>query len=523
MKMSEGKLGVNFNDLSDIQKFYYGRTVFITGGTGFLGNVLLDKLLRSCPGINKIYILTRAKKGKDPKDRFKELFDGVLFERMKRECPDYMSKVSPIIGDCMKSNLGISENDKNIIIDEVEIIFHAAATVRFDAHLRDAVSINIRATSDLLDIAHSMKQLKAFVHVSTAYSNCAERKIVDEKFYDPPVAPDNLLKATDSFSDKLLTRLTPILITPWPNTYAFTKAIAEDVIRSKGGDFPTTIVRPAIVIATAKEPITGWINNYYGPTGVVAGAGLGLLRTLHADGNCIADLVPCDNVVNAIIAAAWDISKTKNKPEEIANENEKVVIEDDNKKIPIYNYVSSNVRPLRWKDFMYYNELAEPEIPSVLAIWVYCLTLNKYKFMHQIYCVFLHFIPALIVDTYAKLVGREPKLWNAYEKIHKFSEVISYFSTKEWKFIDSNTRNLCNKLSDKDKELFDFDLSKLDWKEYFYHHIRGLRVYLVQDKLDTVEEALMKRRRLLIAHYSLKILFYCLFFSIIFQILKWIF
>lgn len=60
--------------------------------------------------------------------------------------------------------------------------------------------------------------------------------------------------------------------------------------------------------------------------------------------------------------------KYRNKPEEIANENEKVVIEDDNKKIPIYNYVSSNVRPLRWKDFMYYNELAEPEIPSVLAV-----------------------------------------------------------------------------------------------------------------------------------------------------------
>ena len=73
--------------------------------------------------------------------------------------------------------------------------------------------------------------------------------------------------------------------------------------------------------------------------------------------------------------------------------------------------------------------------------------------------------------------------------------MISYFSTKQWKFIDSNTRGLCEKLSSKDAELFDFDLAKLDWKEYFYHHIRGLRVYLLNDKLDTIEEGLAKRRR----------------------------
>ncbi len=62
------------------------------------------------------------------------------------------------------------------------------------------------------------------------------------------------------------------------------------------------------VIATSNEPLAGWINNFYGPTGVVAGAGLGLLRSIHADGNCIADVVPCDKVVNAVIAAAWDIA-----------------------------------------------------------------------------------------------------------------------------------------------------------------------------------------------------------------------
>ncbi len=79
---------------------------------------------------------------------------------MKVACPDYLSKVSPIIGDCKKPNLGISENERNTIISEVTVVFHVAATVRFDEHLKEAVHINIRATGDLLDIAKSMRRLK---------------------------------------------------------------------------------------------------------------------------------------------------------------------------------------------------------------------------------------------------------------------------------------------------------------------------------------------------------------------------
>jgi len=65
----------------------------------------------------------------------------------------------------MKPNLGMNENDRNTLISEAEIIFHVAATVRFDAQLRDAVNINIRATNDLLDLAHSMKQLKVRLQI----------------------------------------------------------------------------------------------------------------------------------------------------------------------------------------------------------------------------------------------------------------------------------------------------------------------------------------------------------------------
>jgi fatty acyl-CoA reductase len=46
----------------------------------------------------------------------------------------------------------------------------------------------------------------------------------------------------------------------------------------------------------------------YGPTGVVVGAGLGILRTMHCDPDMIADLVPADMVINVMIATAWDVA-----------------------------------------------------------------------------------------------------------------------------------------------------------------------------------------------------------------------
>jgi len=49
--------------MTSIVDFYAGRTVLVTGATGFMGKVLLEKLLRSCPTITRIYVLIRPKKG----------------------------------------------------------------------------------------------------------------------------------------------------------------------------------------------------------------------------------------------------------------------------------------------------------------------------------------------------------------------------------------------------------------------------------------------------------------------------
>lgn len=59
-----------------VEQFFEGKTVLISGATGFLGKVLIEKLLRACPKVEYVVPLVRIKKNKSPEQRMQEIFEG---------------------------------------------------------------------------------------------------------------------------------------------------------------------------------------------------------------------------------------------------------------------------------------------------------------------------------------------------------------------------------------------------------------------------------------------------------------
>jgi fatty acyl-CoA reductase len=83
-----------------------------------------------------------------------------LFDRLKVVQPNFIRKITLVIGDCEKPDLGLSEEDKALLVARVDVVIHCAATVNFIEPLRRTTFINVRSTRDLLLLARRMNGLK---------------------------------------------------------------------------------------------------------------------------------------------------------------------------------------------------------------------------------------------------------------------------------------------------------------------------------------------------------------------------
>ncbi|XP_047098214.1 fatty acyl-CoA reductase wat-like [Schistocerca piceifrons] len=478
--------------LSRVAAFYDGAPVFLTGATGFVGTLVLEKLLRSCPGVSTVYVLVRDKKGVPLRERLRAHLDKVVFSKARAACPDYLRKVVAVAGDCTQPGLGISPADAAELTGRVSVVFHVAATVRFDADLRTATVTNVGSTCEVIALAKRMPNLKAFVYMSTAYSH-APRDEIDEKFYPPALKAEELLKLISVMDDEQLAQLLPLLMGDWPNTYTFTKAIAEDLIHSEAVGLPASIIRPSIVSSTYQEPLALWVGNMYGPTAAGAGSSVGLLHAMHMDRSALVDGVPADMVANATLACAWDTWCRHSSQTPTQRATAEPVI---------YNYVSTPRHPISWDLLCRYVQKGT-DYPSIRNLWVAYVVLLKEKYLYVIAAVVLHLIPAMIVDSFLYLKGMKPILWNMYSKIHMVSQALEPFWTKEWTFKDDNVVSLLVRLGEADRKLFPFDIADYDWECHLANTMRGFRLYIMNESFDNLEAARKRYHRLLVLHYTL--------------------
>ncbi|CAL1687696.1 unnamed protein product [Lasius platythorax] len=464
-----------------IPAFYAGRSILISGGTGFLGKVLCEKLLRSCPDIAEIFILIRPKKGLSVNERLKKMLDNKLFDILRSERPSVLNKIIPIIGDVGLEDLGLQPIDREMLIEKVSIIFHVAASVRFDESLREAIFNNTRSTRDFCILAKEMKKLVVLLHVSSTYTQ-TDKPVVDETLYPPDLDWREVIKVAESIDEHTLRTFTAKYLGTMPNTYTFTKRLAEQVISDYSKSLPCVIIRPSIVVSTATEPLKGWLDNFNGPVGMLVGGGKGILRVLFVDPIVTSDFMPVDVAIKAIIIVTWQ-------------RGIKTIIEDNT--IHVYNCSSYDVKTINIKNLVEMGYQLVEQIPLENIIWSPGSTTTTSRSFYYFLVLIMHILPALLIDGILMLFGARPMLLKLQRKVYCANSALSYFLTNEWKFHNEKLISLFDNLNADNKKDFGFDYKALNIAEYFRDGLIGAKLYLLNEEMNhtQLEAATLHRKR----------------------------
>ncbi|MYG00622.1 AMP-binding protein [Candidatus Poribacteria bacterium] len=178
-----------------ITDFFYGKVLLITGGTAFLGQPMVAKILTTLPDVQKIYLLIRSRvesngKVTSAKERFeKELLTSDVFDALRQIHGDQFEtwvkgKVAPVEGELTDERLGFNDEDYQRLQNEVDVFINIAGLVQFDPPFDASLKGNALAAKHVVTFAKGCSNA-IFLHVSTAYVCGDNPGTVPEELHPP--------------------------------------------------------------------------------------------------------------------------------------------------------------------------------------------------------------------------------------------------------------------------------------------------------------------------------------------------
>ncbi|XP_061394557.1 putative fatty acyl-CoA reductase CG8306 [Musca vetustissima] len=480
-----------------IDEFYSKRELFITGGTGFLGKSLIEKLLRDCPGIKTMYMLIRPKRGKTAMERLVDYKNDPVFARLRRDQPSVLDKIVPIVGECSEIGLGISQEDLNRL-KNVSIIFHEAAFVKFDNDLRSSILMNTRGTYELVKIAQTLKHLIAFIHCSTAYIYPFGHEI-EEKIYKLPTDWRTAIKLAETYDVETLEILRLKYTGFFPNPYSFTKNLAEQIIADHSDVLPMTILRPVVVAPAYMEPEPGYFDNLNGPMGILAAVSLGVSQMAYVNPDLNLSLIPVDLVTSLTIGSGFrcgmeTLSKPKSSP----------------LKLRIQTFA-----PGKMYDFTIQQstkkivELVKKN-PIQNAVWAPSPRMTTNMYWYLIWLFLVHIPMAIIYDLIFVLAKRKPILLKTTRRIIYTVRTLGKFSKKYFEFHNEGMWDLyyATMENDRDHRFYHVDAMNMDFHHIFDGTLKGLKKFILKEPEEATPATRRRFQMLLMADQIIKIILF---------------
>jgi alcohol-forming fatty acyl-CoA reductase len=326
-----------------------GARVLLTGVTGFLGQVVFERLLGDLPD-TRVVLLVRSQTGSSSVERVRYLFRKPSFDRLRTRVGDegllamLDERVEVIEGDF---SLGIPE-----LPEDLDVAIHSAATVSFDPPIDEGFQTNLLGAMNLYRGVIASGATPNLVHVSTAYVAGVTKGVVPEATLEHRVdwrteaelamrarsdveAQSRKPEMLDAFmgqAGKEHSRAGPMTVAEdaeqrrkewvgrrltqygrararslgWPDVYTFTKAMGERAVEelAETEGLSLSIVRPSIIESALLHPAPGWIDGFKMADPIIRAYGLGQIPEFPGIPEGIVDIIPVDMVVNAILAVA---------------------------------------------------------------------------------------------------------------------------------------------------------------------------------------------------------------------------